>query len=316
MRIIIITRGVPGFMQSIVNKFNIIGVVESSPRKKMGKLKNIINNLSFLYYRIFQNREISLKRFAKKNNLKFRKYYEKNISIREWLLEQKPDLIFVYSMSHLLKEEIFNIPTMGTINLHPSYLPELRGPNPIFWYYYNKNLNPGVTVHFIDKGEDTGDIICQERCKISLGTKSHEIFNIIEKIIGPVLISKSIELIQNKNFQPIKQPIKYTSQRARNINSKEHINIVDWSNWELERIWHFLRGTENQLNVIPKPNFPYIGLRWSIGNYIKKSNKSIKNFKIVYERGKYFIYLKDGIIELNLKFNFVKFLKYLFFEKK
>lgn len=83
--------------------------------------------------------------------------------LESWVKSLSPDLIVVYSMSQLLKENIYSIPRFGTINLHPSYLPEYRGPNPIFWMYYNMEKQGGVTVHYIDQGEDTGNIILQKR---------------------------------------------------------------------------------------------------------------------------------------------------------
>ncbi|WP_281085258.1 formyltransferase family protein, partial [Methanosarcina acetivorans] len=71
----------------------------------------------------------------------------------------EPDLIVVFSMSHLLKENVFNVPSYGTVNIHYSYLPEYGGPNPLFWQYYDYILDPGVTLHYVDKGEDTGNVI-------------------------------------------------------------------------------------------------------------------------------------------------------------
>ncbi|AAM07923.1 formyltransferase family protein [Methanosarcina acetivorans] len=75
----------------------------------------------------------------------------------------EPDLIVVFSMSHLLKENVFNVPSYGTVNIHYSYLPEYGGPNPLFWQYYDYILDPGVTLHYVDKGEDTGNVIYQRR---------------------------------------------------------------------------------------------------------------------------------------------------------
>ncbi|WP_394339091.1 formyltransferase family protein [Methanosarcina sp. UBA289] len=67
-----------------------------------------------------------------------------NENLEKWMKNLQPDLI-VYSMSHLLKENIFSIPKFGTINIHYSHLPEYRGPAPLFWEYYDYVLNPGVT---------------------------------------------------------------------------------------------------------------------------------------------------------------------------
>lgn len=309
MKIIIITAGIPRLLTPIVNEFNVIGIIESSPRRNLSLLKKMLRNLSFKYFRHIKKQERSLKFFSKSNELNYRKFQEKGNDLKQWIEIQSPDLILVYSMSHLLKEEIFSIPKYGTINLHPSYLPEFRGPFPEFWYYYNKNLQPGATVHFIDKGEDTGDIICQERTQIPLGIKSEKYFDIIEGDIGVRLIKEAIISISDGSVMRLKQEKKGITPRARNLHPNEHEKIIDWENWEIDRIWHVLRGTEGWLNAIPKPKFPYLGQRWSIGNYKVQKNIDVNNFKILKERGKYFLYLREGVIELEVKFSFIRLLR-------
>ena len=100
-------------------------------------------------------------------------------------------------MSHLLKENVFSIPKFGTVNLHYSYLPEYRGPAPLFWEYYDYVLNPGVTLHYMDKGEDTGDIIYQETDSINPGEKLEEV-NQKLSFTGSKLISKMMENLETR----------------------------------------------------------------------------------------------------------------------
>jgi len=79
-----------------------------------------------------------------------------------------PDVICVASMTQLLRKEAFSIPPLGSINLHPSLLPLYRGPNPWFWQYHKMEREGGVTVHFIDEKEDSGEIIGQAPYPIPL----------------------------------------------------------------------------------------------------------------------------------------------------
>ncbi|MGI6455390.1 MAG: formyltransferase family protein [bacterium] len=88
--------------------------------------------------------------------------------LERWVREKNPDFICVKSMSQLLKENIFSIPKYGTINLHPSILPNYRGPNPLFWTMFNQECESGMTVHYINKGEDTGDILRQYTIKMRM----------------------------------------------------------------------------------------------------------------------------------------------------
>ncbi|MCC7162179.1 MAG: hypothetical protein IT331_06780 [Anaerolineae bacterium] len=75
--------------------------------------------------------------------------------------EINPDLIAVAAFGRILKNELIETPRLGCINVHPSLLPRYRGPNPYYWVLANRETKSGVTVHFIDQGIDTGDIILQ-----------------------------------------------------------------------------------------------------------------------------------------------------------
>lgn len=80
--------------------------------------------------------------------------------------EFSPDIIVSYNSRFILSRDIFNFPRIGTINLHVSYLPWNRGSDPNFWSHI-ENTPKGVTLHYIDKGIDTGDIIAQELVEFS-----------------------------------------------------------------------------------------------------------------------------------------------------
>lgn len=294
-RIVLITQGISRIIYPFLNSdYNIVGIIEAAPRRPQ-KIKNPFRFLS----------SKTLKKTASKRNIPY--YYMGNGSDRKlqnWLVSLKPDVMVVFSMSQLLKENIFNIPKHGTINLHPSYLPYYRGPNPDFWMYYNMDIHPGVTVHYIDSGEDTGDILFQEQYEIPLGIRSPDMLDIGINKIGINLLFKALECIKSGTVIRIKQPKESPTPRARNIKEDEHRNIIDWDSWGIERIWHLLRGTELWLNAIKPPSGLYIGHRWKIGEFIKDYNKKeYVHSRIYKEKGKYFIVCNDGKIFLNIKFN-------------
>lgn len=66
----------------------------------------------------------------------------------------------------LLTEEIRNLPEKGFINFHYGLLPQCRGPQPILWHMLNNDKEAGVTLHKVDGGIDTGEIIMQEKTTI------------------------------------------------------------------------------------------------------------------------------------------------------
>lgn len=77
-----------------------------------------------------------------------------------------PDLIVVVAYGQLLKRNVLEIPPRGCLNLHPSLLPKYRGAAPIQRAIMNGERVTGVTVMFLDEGEDTGDIIAQREVEI------------------------------------------------------------------------------------------------------------------------------------------------------
>lgn len=299
--------GVSRVVKPIVNKGDVVGIVECQSRNKKKKSRFI--KFLIKIYNYFLSRE-TLKSFCSENNIPY--YLMDRVSnkyLEEWVKEKNPDVIVVYSMSQLLKENIFSIPKYGTINLHPAKLPNYRGPNPWFWSYYNKDKKGGVTLHYIDKGEDTGDIIYQTEYEIPLGMKSPEMQDLAIGKIGNELINKALENIDN--LPRVKQLKESPTKRARNIKAVEHANIIKWGEWDVEHVWHVLRGTELWLNAIEQPKGIFSGQRWTVGGMEKLQDVHKYSLGEIYsEKGKTFVVCKDGIIFISVNFRLLKFLQF------
>ena len=112
------------------------------------------------------------------------------------VLRLNPDIIFVCSWSEKIKKEIFQLPKLGMVNVHPSLLPKYRGPNPYAQVLFNNEKVTGVTFHLVDERYDSGGILLQQELKIldsddgmSLRNKASglaaimckEFFNFVEK---------------------------------------------------------------------------------------------------------------------------------------
>jgi methionyl-tRNA formyltransferase len=76
------------------------------------------------------------------------------------------DLHVSMSYDQILRQEILNLPPRGTLNCHAGALPFYRGRNPLTWAIINGETEFGVTVHWVDLGIDTGDIVLQEMVPI------------------------------------------------------------------------------------------------------------------------------------------------------
>jgi methionyl-tRNA formyltransferase len=306
LKIIIFTQGLSRIVKPLVEKYEVVGIVETIPKNY-----NLNNSMLRTLYKkikkfIKKDNALTLSDYSHMNNIPY--YFMNNgsdKSLENWVKEKNADIIIIYKMSQLLKRNIFEIPKYHAINLHPAYLPMYRGPNPWFWSYYNLDKQGGVTLHFIDDGEDTGDIIYQEKYDIPLGMKSPEMQDLAIGNIGLNLILKALDNIDDLPRQ--KQPKESPTKKARNIKADEHKNIIDWNNWEIVRIWHLLRGTELWLNALDQPKGIYKGQRWTIENFEKCDMNGYEVAKVYKESNKYFVACKDGKIFLSLKFSLKNF---------
>ncbi|HOP64152.1 MAG TPA: methionyl-tRNA formyltransferase [Spirochaetota bacterium] len=104
------------------------------------------------------------------------------------------DIFVVVAYGKLIPENIFNMPRCGTINLHPSLLPEYRGAAPVQWALINGDDETGVTVQMINEELDAGDIVLQEKIEIDGEITAGELFEIVFPI-GAEMIVKAINLL-------------------------------------------------------------------------------------------------------------------------
>ena len=241
MRVAVITQGISNVVESVVESgHEIVGIVECAPAQKKNLFIKAIEG--FLQAFIIDS-SLKLKKFSEKQKIPY--YYFKkgdSVNLEKWMKNLQPDLVIVYSMSHLLKENVFSIPKFGTINVHNSYLPEYRGPTPLFWEYYDYVMTPGVTLHYIDKGEDTGDIIFQERVLISPGEKLEEV-NQKLSFTRIKLLLKIMYTIEKGNLPRVKQSVTTPTVRARKIKPEEYNELIRWNEWDVERVFHCLLYT-------------------------------------------------------------------------
>ena len=169
----------------------------------------------------------------------------------EFLEQLHPDVGCVASFAQRLLPEEFQLPSLGTINLHPSALPQYRGPNPYFWQHHQLDLDGAVTIHYIDAGLDTGDILLQEHFPIALGATFLDVYHRTVQL-GPAAMVRALELLSSGQATPRPQRHLPCPVYARFVSPQE--NLVDWENWPIERTWHFLRGTHHECPCLPSPS--------------------------------------------------------------
>ena len=122
----------------------------------------------------------------------------------EIVRKMKPDLIVTCAYGQILPEELLNIPSIASINVHASLLPKYRGGAPIQRSIMNGDKETGITIMYMDKGMDTGDIISSESIKIenddNLETLSDKL-----SILGSKLLIETLPSIIDGTNKRIKQ---------------------------------------------------------------------------------------------------------------
>jgi len=116
----------------------------------------------------FNSDFFDLSTIAEKHNIPW--VYTKNVNSKEtikFIKQLKPDVIYCFGWSQLLKKEILEIPKIGVIGFHPSKLPQNRGRHPLIWALFLGLKETASTFFFMDEGIDSGDILSQEIVKIS-----------------------------------------------------------------------------------------------------------------------------------------------------
>lgn len=135
------------------------------------------------------------------------KYYSctisetKNINDPEFIRALRtfaPDLIVSVSSPQIFKNALIDVPRLGCINLHGAILPRYRGILPSFWMLANNEKKAGVTVHFITKGIDDGEIIAQKEFDILPEDTLHTLVFRSKKQGAELLIKTLAEFEQGK----------------------------------------------------------------------------------------------------------------------
>lgn len=119
----------------------------------------------------------------------------------EYMQFLNPELLVTVHFERLLQIPLLKIPAKGCINIHPSLLPLYKGLAPQHWPIINGDRETGITVHYIDHGMDSGDIILQEKVEIGPDEYISDLQFRMLKMYGP-LMCRAIQKITENDFHP------------------------------------------------------------------------------------------------------------------
>jgi methionyl-tRNA formyltransferase len=169
----------------------------------------------------------------------------------------------------MLPEQVWNMPAMGTINLHASLLPQYRGAAPINWAIINGEKETGLTTFRLKKEIDTGNILLQEKISISADETAGQLHDRM-KVAGAALLLRTVKSLISGGLKEIPQP---DSQRITDVELKTAPKInsltaeISWTTAG-QSIHNLIRG------LSPYP-----------GAYTRLNDKIFKILKSSFDRG-------------------------------
>ena len=157
-------------------------------------------------------------------------------ALRAW----NADLQIVVAF-RMLPEVVWNMPRLGTFNLHASLLPQYRGAAPINWAVINGDTETGITTFFLKHEIDTGEVI-QQVCVPIADTDNVEVVHDKLMMLGGKLVLETVDAILDGTVKPIPQEEMAVVGELRPAPKifKETCRI-DW-NQPVKKIYDFIRG--------------------------------------------------------------------------
>jgi len=203
---------------------NIVGII-TAPDKQAG--------------RGLQLQQSAVKKYAVENNLHILQPEKlKDPAFIEALKELKADVQAVVAF-RMLPEIVWDMPPLGTINVHGSLLPQYRGAAPINWAVINGEKFTGVTTFKLQQEIDTGNILLSEKIAIEEDDNAGTVHDKLKEVGAALLVKtillvaddKLVEIPQQKSAEEIKHAPKLFTETGN----------IDW-NKNVEEIYNLIRG--------------------------------------------------------------------------
>jgi folate-dependent phosphoribosylglycinamide formyltransferase PurN len=312
LKIVIVTSGLSSIVRPLLaSRHSVVGIVDCTAGNGASAPESTLPRLMRRVYHMLKKPAPTLKSVARKHRVPY--YHAHSVRapqlehrIRRW----RPDLMVVY-YAPLLRKNIFSLPLRGAINLHPSTLPKYRGGHPLFWTAYHLETHAGVTVHYIDAGMDTGDILYQKTVPIRPGLREADLEELMIRRHGVDLTLKAVDAVATGRPPRTPQPGTCPTSHAPRVTAAKLATLIDWKNWPITRLWSVLRFAEAWQQVTPPPPLGWQGgFRWTIGPYTREPVRGEPGSLARDEKGYYLVH-PEGKIRLVVRYEMKRALKRL-----
>lgn len=224
----IVFMGTPDFavdtLKTLVeNNYNIVGVI-TAPDKPAGRGRKL--------------NQSAVKQYAESQNLNV--LQPTNLKDEDFLktlqgLQANLQIVVAFRM---LPKVVWNLPELGTFNLHASLLPNYRGAAPINWAIINGETKTGVSTFFIDEKIDTGAMILQKEVAIEADENVGQLHDKLMRV-GSQLVLDTVKLIEAGTVKTIPQTDDTDLKTAYKLN-RDNCKI-DWAA-PIDTIYNKIRG--------------------------------------------------------------------------
>ena len=228
----IVYMGTPDFavesLRALVEGgYNVVGVI-TMPDKPMGRHGSVLQPSAVKQYAVSVGLPV-----LQPEKLKDEAFLEELRALRA-------DLQIVVAF-RMLPEVVWNMPRLGTFNLHASLLPQYRGAAPINWAVINGDTETGITTFFLKHEIDTGEVIQQVRVPIA-DTDNVEVVHDKLMMLGGKLVLETVDAILDGTVKPIPQEEMAVVGELRPAPKifKDTCRI-DW-NQPVKKVYDFIRG--------------------------------------------------------------------------
>lgn len=210
----VVFMGTPDFavpvLEKLIEHTNVVLVV-SQPDRMVGRKHEI--------------KPTPVKEMAIKHNIpvfqpeKIKEDYEQ-------VRSAKPDLLITCAYGQIIPEEVLQLPRIGAFNVHASLLPKYRGGAPIHHCLINGDEKTGVTIMYMEKKMDAGDIVSQVEYQITKEDNVGTLHEILSQMGAKLLIETLPSIIEGTNLRTKQDESKVTF--AYNIKrEEEHLDLKD-----------------------------------------------------------------------------------------
>ncbi len=221
----VVFMGTPSFsvpiLEALINKYDVVGVV-TQPDKLVGR-KQIVT-------------PSPVKECALKHNIKVFQPVKIRTEYKD-IMALNPDIIITAAYGQIVGMKLLNSPKYRSINVHASLLPLYRGGAPIHKAIMDGQKETGVTIMYMEKQMDAGDILASASLPI---LDSDNCGTMFEKLsyLGRDLLIETVEKLINGKIQPVKQD-ESKATFAYNITKEEE--LLDFSK-EAKQVFNHIRG--------------------------------------------------------------------------